>query len=141
MIRHGQPPYLECSSKGDKRFSAYCAKVSYNGITASIESIYQSAKIFEDGSYNLSPSEAKLRQKLGQKITNRKEVIKLYSVLWNLYINQHPELLKVLIYSQGLSDIFGQEGHCCQATELWRIRNNEINLTPEEKLLRQIFGE
>ena len=44
MIKHGNPPYLECSSRGDKRFSAFYARIK--GKT--IEEIYQSAKIFAD---------------------------------------------------------------------------------------------
>ena len=35
---------------------------------------------------------------------------------------ENPGLLDVLRAASGLSDIFGQPGHCCQATELWRIR-------------------
>lgn len=34
------------------------------------------------------------------------------------------ELLRVIRAYPGLSDIFGQPGHVCQATELWRIRND-----------------
>jgi hypothetical protein len=114
MIRHGEPPYLECSSKGDKRFSAFYAKV--NG--KSIEEQYQAAKRFEDGSTGLSWQEAK-----GRKPVNPNEVKALYRALWTIYILQHPELLEVLKNASGLSDMFGQEGHVCQATELWRIRN------------------
>lgn len=115
MIKHGEPPYLECSSKGDKRFSAFYAKI--NGF--SIESIYQANKIFEDGSTGLGWREAK-----GKKAVNQVEVAAIYSRAWDQYIADHPELLKVLKEASGLSDIFGQEGHCCQATELWRIRNS-----------------
>lgn len=114
MIKHGEPPYLECSSKGDKRFSAFYVKVDGR----SIETWYQAYKIFEDGSTELSWREAK-----GKKAVNQVEAAKYYSELWDEYINQHPELLEIIKSSSGLSDIFGQEGHCCQATELWRIRN------------------
>lgn len=114
MIRHGKPPYLECSSKGDRRFSAFFAKVG----GSTIEDLYQAAKKFEDGSTGLSWREAK-----GRKPVNISEVRQYYSDLWDIYIGQHPELLDVLKQASGLSDMFGQEGHCCQATELWRIRN------------------
>jgi len=46
----------------------------------------------------------------------------LYSLLWNLYIVENPSLLYTLNRASGLSDIYGQEGHVCQATELWRIK-------------------
>ncbi|EKD89619.1 MAG: hypothetical protein ACD_33C00030G0005 [uncultured bacterium] len=119
MIRHGNPPYLECSSKGDKRFSAFYAKIrKYNFL--SIERLYQSSKKF-DTTY----SNWKLAK--GKKAINQEEVTKLYSLLWDEYINENPELKDILINSSGLQDIFGQEGHCCQATELWRIRNQLMN--------------
>ena len=116
MIRHGIAPFLECSSRGDKRFSAFYARV--NG--KSIEEQYQAAKRFADGSTGLGWREAK-----GKQAINQSEVATLYSQLWDAYIEQHPELLSVLKSATGLSDMFGQPGHVCQATELWRIRNGE----------------
>jgi hypothetical protein len=118
MIKHGNPPFLECSSRGDKRFSAFYAKV--NGKT--IEEQYQAFKIFEGGLTNLSWREAK-----GKKAINQEEAFVFYKKLWKQYIQENPELLIVLKNANGLSDMFGQEGHCCQATELWEIRNNEPN--------------
>lgn len=114
MVRHGEAPYLECSSKGDWRFSAFYVKIDGK----SLEDCYQGAKVFEDGSTGLSWREAK-----GRKAVNQEECAKLYSELWDRHIQKHPELLEVLKRASGLSDMFGQEGHCCQATELWRIRN------------------
>lgn len=113
MIKHGVPPYLECSGKGDKRFSAFYARV--NG--RSIEEQYQAAKVFEDGSTGLDWRRAK-----GRKAVNQEEVAKLYSQLWVQYISEHPELHTVLRSASGLSDMFGQPGRVCQATELWRIK-------------------
>lgn len=118
MIRHGNPPYLECSSRGDRRFSAFFARVRGN----SIESLYQSAKVFPDGTTGLSWREAK-----GKYAVNQQEVSRLYSTLWDEYITAHPELLKVLQDASGVSDMFGQKGHCCQATELWRIKENSAS--------------
>lgn len=119
MIRHGQPPYLECSSRGDRRFSAFYARV--NG--KSIEDQYQAAKVFEDGSTGQSWKAAK-----GRKAVNQSEVSILYSKLWDQYIAEHPELATILIKASGVSDMFGQPGHCCQATELWRIRENLLDM-------------
>jgi hypothetical protein len=117
LIRHGQPPYLECSSKGDTRFSAFSARV--NGKT--IEERFQAFKVFEDGSTGLHWREAK-----GRKAVNQEAASKYYSFLWDLYIEKNPHLIDVLVAASGLSDIFGQEGHCCQATELWRIRQKYL---------------
>lgn len=114
MIRHGIAPYLECSSKGDKRFSAFYARVNGD----SIEHRYQAFKVFPDGSTGLTWQEAK-----GKAPINLQECLSFYSSLWDLYIQQNPELSQVLKDATGVSDIFGQTGRCCQATELWRIRN------------------
>lgn len=113
MIRHGVAPFLECSSKGDKRFSAFYAQV--NG--RSIEAQYQAAKRFADGSTGLDWRTAK-----GKLAVNQAEVVALYAQLWDQYIAAHLELLPVLRAATGLSDIFGRPGSVCQATELWRIR-------------------
>ena len=113
MVKHGKAPYLECSSKGDKRFSAFYTRV--NG--KSIEERYQAAKKFADGSTNLSWKEAK-----GKMAINMAEVSELYEKLWREYLIEHPELCAVLLQATGLSDMFGQQGHNCQATVLWKLR-------------------
>jgi len=117
MIKIGKEPYLECSSKGDKRFSAFNAKV--NG--KSIEEQYQSAKIFEDGSTGLTWKEAK-----GRKPVNTDKVSILYKNLWRQYLDKNPGLVRGLIQASGLSDMFGQEGHNCQAITLWELRNEYV---------------
>lgn len=114
MIKIGNEPYLECSSKGDKRFSAFYAIV--NG--ESIESQYQAAKIFADGSTGLPWKKAK-----GKKPVNIEEVSKLYKDLWKQYLLENPLLIRGLKQASGLSDIFGQKGHNCQAITLWELRN------------------
>lgn len=128
MIQHGQAPYLECSSAGDRRFSAFYARLKcYEG--KSIEEIYQAAKVFRDGSTGLHWKSAKGRT----DVVNREFVGRLYSELWDLYIKENPDLLITLQAATGLQDKFGQKGHKCQATELWRIRNREK--------LSQLFDE
>lgn len=120
MIRHGVAPFLECSTKGDRRFSAFAARIkSLNN--RSIEEMYQAYKIFEiDGK---TVSKLSWREAKGKKAINQEDCNKWYSELWDKYIQENPELKQVLKNASGLSDIFGQPGHCCQATELWRIRN------------------
>lgn len=128
MIKHGKTPYLECSSKGDKRFSAFYAKIKCLG-NRSIEEIYQCAKIFDktDSDYSTETNHDKYKKlwmkNKGRKAINMEVVNCLYGYLWDLYIKENPELLLVIKGASGLSDIFGQQGHMCQATELWKIRN------------------
>lgn len=121
MIRHGEAPFLECSSKGDKRFSAFYARLRGRG-GVSIEQLYQGAKRFEDGSTGLSVAAAK-----GRLPVNGEEVATFYSRLWDEYLEENSDLIPVLLAASGLSDIFGQQGRVCQATELWRIRNTLLD--------------
>ena len=118
MVKHGRPPFLECSSRGDRRLSAFYARVWRRG-GRSIEEVYQAANVFEDGRTGLTWREAK-----GRRAINQEDCNKLYACLWDEYINENKHLLEVLKAASGLQDTFGQEGHCCQATELWRIRNS-----------------
>jgi hypothetical protein len=116
MVKHGVAPFLECSSKGDKRFSAFYAKPkSLEG--KSIEEAYQAAKIFADGSTGLSWKEAK-----GKAPINPENCKTLYYKWWREWVAEQG-LLPILQQASGLSDMFGQEGHICQATILWDIKN------------------
>jgi len=115
MLKFGTEPFLECSSKGDRRFSAFYARLKeYNN--RSIEEIYQAAKILRDGRTGLSWQEAKDRE-----CANAVDVIQLYSKLWDIYFQENPHLLKVIKAYSGFSDMFGQTNHCCQAEEIYRI--------------------
>lgn len=125
MLKYGKPPYLECSSRGDPRFSAFFATIKRRG-GKSIESIYQAFKVFEGGVTGLRWQYAK-----GSTPININECRELYSKLWDEYIEENPKLLKVLLKANGLSDMFGQAGHACQAEELWRIRNEYISKKPK----------
>jgi hypothetical protein len=122
MVRHGIAPFYECSSKGDRRFSAFYARLDGK----SIEEIYQGAKVFHGGLTGLSPQQAK-----GKRAQNMDEVRKLYSDLWDRYIAENPKLLDILLKVPGLSDVFGTPGNACQATELWRIRAAHLPESPE----------
>lgn len=124
MVTRGVAPFLECSTKGDRRFSPFYARLSC-AVNLSIEEAYHAFKIFDDGSKGLSWKEAKEKQKAGFKIVNYQECCEFYSKLWDLYILENPHLLDVLKLQSGLSDIFGKEGACCQVIELWRIRNEK----------------
>lgn len=123
MIEVGEPPYLECSTKGDKRFSPFYARPSCLG-GFSIEEAYHAAKIFEDGTTGLGWREAKDYRLAGHHVVNQEEVNQLYAELWDAYIDENPDLLVVLKEASGLSDMFGRPPGPCQATELWRIRNS-----------------
>lgn len=116
MLRRGSSPYLECSSRGDRRFSAFYARPRSLG-GKSIEEAYQAAKVFSDGSTGLHWRDAK-----GKRAVNAEECAALYAQWWREWV-QEQNLLPVLRAASGLSDIFGREGSVCQADILWDIRN------------------
>ena len=114
MVRVGKFPMLECSSRGDKRFSAFYARIKSMG-NKSIEELYQGAKVFEDGSTGLSPREAK-----GKKAVNMEYCAQLYDELWFKYLDENPELVEVLRKYKGYSDMFGRPGCQCQALSIYK---------------------
>jgi len=116
MVKRGRSPFLECSTRGDKRFSPFFARIKRYGKT--IEDIYQGAKVFPDGSTGLGWKEAK-----GRKCTNLDEVRELYDLLWEEYLEENPHLKDILVNVTGVSDRFGKEGETCQAETLWRLRD------------------
>lgn len=116
MIYVGQPPYLECSSRGDKRFSAFYARPkSLNG--QSIEQGYQAMKVFVDGSTGHTWHYAK-----GKRAVNQEDCIAAYIQWWKDWV-EDQNLLPVLKAASGLSDTFGNQLSVCQAEVLWNIRN------------------
>lgn len=89
MVRHGMVPYLECSSRGDKRFSAFFARVRGK----SVEQWYQEAKDLGD---DLTNETLTWKERQGLPAVNQKECAALYSALWDKYMENHPKLLGVL---------------------------------------------
>lgn len=126
MIKCGLPPYLECSSRGDKRFSALYARICSRNFN-SIEEIYQSAKRFPPGpDVDMFGQLTDWRKAKGKLPINLTEVVQLYETLWREYLAQSPDLIHTLVKASGLSDMFGQPGHQCQAEILWKLRNEYI---------------
>jgi hypothetical protein len=115
MLKYGHEPYYECSSRGDKRFSAFYARPKSLG-GKSIEEAYQGMKIFPDGSTGLSWREAK-----GKTPINIKECKEQYHKWWWEWVHEQ-NLVPILLSQSGLSDMFGQPGHLCQAEVLWKIK-------------------
>lgn len=89
------PKVLECSSRGDKRFSSLYAKVRIHGVEKSIEEWYQNSKRTEDGKkagrgrdfdYIIDPF-------TGSKLP-KKDAVDLYRGLWVTYLTKNPDLVK-----------------------------------------------
>ena len=120
MVVFGVAPILECSSKGDKRFSAFYARIKARK-NKSIEELYQGRKMFEGHVFDLTIKEAK-----GRMPINIEDCRAFYSQLWDEYIDENPEFLLELSQYNGFSDIFGQPGRACQAEEVYRVVKHRL---------------
>lgn len=117
---------LECSSKGDKRFSALFAKVVVNGVLDSIENHYQKAKVFKNDKgefYTVHDwKEAKGKKAIAFKISNYylplRFGLQFYDLLWYKYLKTNPILEKVLENYNDYNDIFAHGCICSQANSI-----------------------
>lgn len=115
---------LECSTKGDKRFSALCAKVTMFGKTQSVENWYQLSKNF-NGKKPKSFKQAKYIQHLGYKPTSFyvndsefdiKYLSSWYKILWIKYLDSNPDLVEYAKQFDDFHDVFKNKNTInCQA--------------------------
>ena len=118
-IIFGTEPILECSSKGDKRFSAFYAKI-VSLENKSIEELYQMSKKDVDG----NPLHLKVggwKKCKGLSCSKPIQSRKYYKSLWELYFKENPHLIDVILQYNGFTDMFGQKGHANQAEEVYAI--------------------
>ena len=119
---------LECSSKGDIRFSAFGARVKVFGVEDTIESHYQKSKVIitgYDANGNIvshvagkgkKPSAIRLCRRIGPyDYFDVKYLSAWYSLLWVKYLDAHPELVTYAMQFDDFHDMF--RGKCinCQA--------------------------
>ena len=105
---------LECSSKGDKRFSALYAKVKVFGFEDSIENHYQRCK------RDINGNPVKKGQKVDYIIINGMEapanfLTAYYKLLWCSYLDAHPELVAYAATFDDYNDMFRGKAINCQA--------------------------
>lgn len=107
---------LECSTRGDRRFSAFGAYITINGKTDCIENFYQKAKKTEDGSIagKGKPFSYFVCPFCGIEFPDT-EVSDLYKGLWIIYFNNHPELLEYAAGFDDFHDMFKGKSVNCQA--------------------------
>lgn len=114
---------LECSSKGDKRFSALYAKVTFYGVYDTIENHYQLAKRFGDGKPK-TWKDAKGKKPTHLCINNRWNIdIKysrgFYDLLWVKYFEENPDLAQYVSNFDEFSDMFkSKDAFVCQADSI-----------------------
>lgn len=134
---------LECSSKGDKDFSALFAKVSVNGVIDTIENHYQNAKVFfnEHGNVicNQGFKKAKGKKAIAFYINNCYLPIRFgaqfYNLLWYKYLKSNPLLEnKKLINYDDYNDIKKTENSfVCQADVIRNYMQDKNGLKYEVK--------
>lgn len=107
---------LECSTRGDRRFSAFGAYITINGKTDCIENFYQCSKKTEDGEIagKGRPFKYFVCPFCGLEFP-KEEVSDLYKGLWIIYFNNHPELLEYASRFDGFNDMFKGRSSNCQA--------------------------
>ena len=112
-----QNKVLECSSRGDKRFSALFAKVTIKGKERSIEEFYQDAKRTADGKKagKGRPFDHIIDPYTGTKLPAA-EASNLYKGLWISYFSKNPDLAAYAGNFEGFTDMFRNEKtENCQA--------------------------
>jgi hypothetical protein len=109
---------LECSSKGDRRFSAFYAKVAVHGEIASIEEHYQLCKRFGNevpDSVRSAKGRKPTHFALGGKRYHVKYLSAWYKLLWVKYLDEHPDLVAYASGFGDFSDMFKGRSVNCQA--------------------------
>jgi hypothetical protein len=119
----GAPPYLDCSSRGDKRFSADHARILGQD-RATIAELYESAKRYRPGHPLVDTQGAPIdwRKIRGIRPVNLFEVKSLYRSLWESYFEERPDLVEILCRSSGLCDTLTPKWQITPIFVLWDIR-------------------
>ena len=125
---------LECSSKGDKRFSAFYANVTIKGVTAPIELWYQQAKRDEAG--NIPGKGKRVAYMINPFSNNRLPASCLsdfYKTLWLRYFKQNPALLEYAKQFDTFTDMFKGKAINCQADVIAECVKDLVSLKEKIK--------
>ena len=110
---------LECSSKGDKRFSAFYARVTVFGKWDSIENHYQLCKRFDDiipKTWKDAKGKTPTHIHINGKDLELKYLTMFYKLLWMKYLDNNKNLVEFASTFDDFNDIFkGKKSLNCQA--------------------------
>ena len=130
---------LECSSKGDRRFSAMYAKVEAFGVLDTIENHYQKSKRSADG------GSVKKGEPVDHMVLNGSKfpvamLTDWYRLLWIKYLDANPELVKFAGKFDEFTDMFrGKNTLNCQADVIRDyIANREKLLLSADELVKEL---
>ena len=136
---------LECSTKGDSRFSAFCAKVNIFNMVDTIENLYQLCKRF--GS-DIAPSNWKdCKGKAPTHIIinniklDTKYLTPWYKLLWLTYLDSNPELVAFASQFDDYNDMFKGKSVNCQADVIRQyIKKGRDSIVREVQELLDLFN-
>lgn len=135
---------LQCHSKGDKRFSALCAKVEINGVKDTIENFYQGCKRDIHGE---KVAKGQPVDHIVWKGVERpsSDLTPLYEWLWRQYFTQNPQLLVEASNYDEFVDIFKGRSINCQADVIRKIvleykAQNNKEKKEEEKSMKTAYS-
>ena len=118
---------LECSSKGDRRFSALFAKIKMFGVLDSIENHYQNTKRNNFGDKVKKGAYVDHIILNGVKLESR-FLTQWYNLLWVEYLDNNPELVEILKKYDDYSDIFKGKAINCQADTIRMYMGDKTKL-------------
>lgn len=136
---------LECSSRGDKRFSAMYARVEYMGKVDTIENHYQNCKRFiVDGEY------VQVENPKGKPVDGAMVFDELYDTnmltlfykwLWVKYMGAHPELVEYARGFDDYNDMFKGKAINCQADVIREIITDSESIDSETSVVHSLEVE
>lgn len=140
---------LECSSKGDKRFSAFYAKVSVYGEFDSIENHYQLCKRdrLENGEVLIPKTWRDLKgKKIDSFVVNgitfpEEYLSQYYKLLWVKYLDANPSLVVFASGFDEFTDMFRGKSINCQADVVKQyVKEGRQSIMRECKPLIQVLN-
>lgn len=133
---------LECSSKGDKRYSAFFAWVKLYGKTANIETHYQNCKKFNDPTITKVKGQQPDYIVINGKELDKKYLTPFYKLLWVKYLDEHPELVEYASQFDDFHDIFkGKNTINCQADVVRQYVKQGRQSIMDEELVKEFIKE
>lgn len=137
---------LECSSKGDKRFSAFFAWITLYGKNANIETHYQSCKRFNNNINTMSANNAKGMKPdyivINGKELDNKYLTPYYKLLWVKYLDINPNLVEYASQFDDFHDMFkGKNTINCQADVIRQYVKHGRKSIMEEELVKDLISE
>lgn len=137
---------LECSSRGDRRFSSLYAYVDVFGKRDSIENHYQLSKVFVKWGEVYIPNDFKesksLQRKSGYNLVGfqingaffeLKYLSVWYKTLWCLYLKANPSLVDYASKFDTFTDCFkGKNTINCQADVIAQVVKDGLDSLEEE---------